>query len=107
MPESTIPAGNPKINFDKLPCGMLVNTSTTPHRYHPIIFRYSPPPSGDLTSGTRRYKSAGHHTAGFDTVEEAMACIQGQTSWQWTGLAWEWNGEGVPAMVEWFPGENA
>jgi hypothetical protein len=102
MPESTIPVGNPKVSFEKLPCGMLVNTSTDPPRYHPIIFRYSPPPSGDLDSGARRYKSSGHHTAGFDTLEEAMASIQAQPSWQWTGLAWEWNGEGVPAMVEWF-----
>ncbi len=102
MSESILSTGNTNIDFSKFPCGMLVNTSTDPPRYHPIIFRYAPSPSGDLDSGARRYKSSGHHTKGFDTLEEAMASIQAQPSWQWTGFAWEWDGKGIPAMVEWF-----
>jgi len=82
------------------PCGMLKNTATG--RFHPIVFRYAPPPSGDLSGGFRRYKSIGHHTKGFDTLEEAITHVKEHSEWEWTEMVWEWDGEGVPAMVEWF-----
>ena len=44
-------------------------------KYHPIYFRYSPPPSGDFDGGYSRYKSGGHHTQGFDTQEAAEAAL--------------------------------
>ena len=81
------------------PCGMLMNMATG--RFHPIIFRYAPPPSGDC-SNAGRYKSIGHHTDGFDTMDAALAYVGEHPAWVWTGITWQWNGEGIPAMVEWF-----
>ena len=84
------------------PWGMLKNTATG--RWHPILFRPAPAPSGDV-NGFERYRSKGHHTPGFDTEAEAKAHIdehiEADRGW-WSGAAWEWDGSGVPAMTEWF-----
>lgn len=75
-------------------------------RYHPILFYYAPPPSGDLDSGARRYRSKGHHTAGLGTRDEALVAAQALA--QQTGAVPSldsdiaWDGEGVPAMTLWF-----
>ena len=82
------------------PAGILQNTATG--RFHPIIFRPAPTPSeSGLTSGPMRHKSAGHHTDGFATLEEAIADIEGK-GLENCGAVWEWDGDGVPAMVQWF-----
>lgn len=86
--------------LDKLPAGLLHNLATS--RWHPIIFRYNPPPSGDLEYA-RRYKSIGHHTKGFDMLAEAQAHIAEHADWVDTHIVWDWTGEDTPAMVEWFP----
>ena len=84
---------------------MLHNQAT--NRYHPILFGYSPPPSGDLDSGARRYRSRGHHTAGFDTRDEALngaeeLAEKAAPAECATGGDIAWDGEGVPAMTLWF-----
>jgi hypothetical protein len=86
--------------------GILTNTKTG--RFHPIFFRLAPMPGGAEIAGALRYKSAQHHTAGFDTLEEAEAdLVKASTSQvlegvQDSGRRWDWDGEGVPAMVEFF-----
>lgn len=84
---------------------MLHNKTT--NRYHPILFGYSPPPSGDLDSGAQRYRSRVHHTDGYDTRDEAMngaAQLADKCQPAECALAGdiEWDGEGVPAMTLWF-----
>ena len=88
------------------PVGMLHNTATG--RYHPIVFRPAPMPSGaDAEMGAMRYRSRGHHTEGFATLAEADAHIAERPEWTASGLAWEWDGTGVPALTEWFPAKVA
>ncbi len=82
------------------PVGFLLNTKT--NRYHPIIFRPAPPPSGDEDLAAQRYRSAGHHTDGFATLEEAQESVSQQPELTNVSVVWEWDGEGVPAMTEWF-----
>jgi hypothetical protein len=85
--------------------GMLHNTKTG--RFHPIVFRQAPMPSGvDTDFGMMRHKSKGHHTDGFDTIEAAQeyvvtSCASGEHTD--SGCRYEWDGEDIPAMVEWFP----
>lgn len=90
----------------KFPGGILINTATG--RFHPIIFRCGTPPSGPLEGGVDRYKSKGHHTDGFDTLEEAQALFKeggGLYSdpyyggWYDTGVVY---GVDIPAIVAWF-----
>lgn len=88
------------------PTGLLKNTKTG--RWHPILFRPAPlPGGGDAGFPAQRYKSLGHHTAGFSTEEEAMAHIRQHPEMDWRGPTWEWDGEDVPLMVEYFasPGQ--
>lgn len=65
-------------------------------------------PGGAETGPAFRYKSAGHHTDGFATIEEAEESIAkaAQTDVaagvKDSGRRWDWDGEGVPAMVEFF-----
>lgn len=85
--------------------GMLKNTATG--RYHPIAFRRAPMPgNSDGDSIMQRYKSLGHHTEGFDAEAEAKAhiaaSIEKAPGSLDAGVGWEWDGEGMPAMVEWF-----
>ena len=89
---------------DKYPTGILKNTAT--NRFHPISFRYAPPPSGDLSDGTKRYKSVGHHTDGFDTIEQAIEFVKSIPEFELMDLAWEWDGIDVPAMVQWLRRET-
>lgn len=80
---------------------MLQNTVSG--RWHPILFRPAPLPGGkDSDLAAQRYRSLGHHTEGFATKEEAMAHIEASDKMEWRGLIWEWDGEGTPAMTEWF-----
>lgn len=82
--------------------GMLKNTGNG--RWHPIVFRPSYTPSS-VTPGFERYRSTGHHTSGFDTELAAKASIDEHIAagrgW-WSEAVWEWNGEGIPTMTEWF-----
>ncbi len=39
--------------------------------YHPILLWEAPPPSGQL-GDAERWKSKGHHTEGFKTLQEAI-----------------------------------
>jgi hypothetical protein len=90
-----------KLAFDQFPVGMLHNTAT--NRYHPIVFRPAPSTSdGSGPAKAFRYRSKGHHTAGFDTKEEAMQNIAKQPAFEWSGLEWAWDGVEMPAMTWWF-----
>ena len=84
--------------------GMLKNTSTG--RLHPILFRPAPLPGGaDLDMRAQRYKSKGHHTEGFDNRDAAMSGAQAlcdSTHAEFRDVEWEWNGEGIPAIVTFF-----
>jgi len=88
----------------KLPGGILTNKATG--RFHPIVFRWGPAPSGPLDGGVERYKSLGHHTDGFDTLEEAQATFKegGMLSEGYydSGMQWMWGGDDIPAIVAWF-----
>ena len=87
------------------PAGILKNTAT--NRFHHILFRPAPTPSGsDQDMTAQRYLSAGHHTAGFDTLEQAQEEIEVR-GWGDCGIVWEWDGQGVPAMTEWFSPKKA
>jgi hypothetical protein len=84
-----------------MPSGILLNTAT--QRFHPIIFREAPMPAGaDDNWSHQRYKSLGHHTVGFDTLEEAQAYIKSDARLFDSGAVWEWDGIDIPAMVSWF-----
>jgi hypothetical protein len=84
--------------------GILQNTKT--NRYHPILFRRAPMPGGaDAELTHQRYRSAGHHTIGFDTLPEAQANIVQMCATHGlmdSGCLYPWDGEDVPAMVEFF-----
>lgn len=86
------------------------NTATG--RFHPFVWRPAPLPSDDHTpSLLPRYKSKMHHTAGFETFEQAQAAARGELAQtveaQWgptevdvdgfAGDSWE-EGE-VPASI--------
>lgn len=80
--------------------GLLLNAQTG--KVHPIVFRPAPMPSGPLEGGVERYRSRGHHTEGFDTEEAAIAWVRSQPHLTLTACKWEWSGDGVPAMTEFF-----
>ena len=85
----------------KHPAGILTNGKTG--RFHPIIFRRAPLPSeGWDETKVQRHKSIGHHTDGFETMDEAEAHIKSEQSWNDTGARWSWTGEDIPALVHWF-----
>ncbi len=84
------------------PTGHLKNTKTG--RYHPISFRCAPRPSdNEVTDDTVRYKSVGHHSEGLNTLEESKAFVASNPDMKEMDLVWEWDGEGVPAMIWEFP----
>ena len=91
-------------SVQRYPAGILRNTVTG--RFHPILFRPGPAPSESATDHAHRYKSRGHHTEGFDTHDEALAFVNSREDWKWSGREWEWDGDDVPAMVEWFGTED-
>jgi hypothetical protein len=87
------------------PTGILKNTETG--GFHPIPFRMAPMPGGaDSAMTMQRYKSVGHHTDGYPTIDEAKAYIATKHSEDhhmiFTGDIWDWDGNGMPAMVEFF-----
>ncbi len=87
------------------PTGILKNTATG--RFHPISFRPAPMPGGaDSTMAAQRYKSLGHHTEGFATIDEAEAWIKtkvdGDSRTIDTGERWDWEGTDVPALVSFY-----
>jgi hypothetical protein len=83
------------------PVGILKSTKT--EKFHPIVFRRAPMPGGaDDNMYAQRYRSMGHHTEGFDTLEAAQAYIEEQSGWKDCGAVWAWDEEEVPTMTEWF-----
>lgn len=85
---------------ETFPAGVLRNTATD--RFHPIVFYPSPRPS-EAGESVVRHRSKGHHTAGFDTLDEAIAFINARPTWRHTRLVWAWDGEGIPALTFSFP----
>lgn len=83
---------------------MLHNTAL--NRWHPILFWNYPRPSEDENEPATRYKSRGHHTEGFDTQEaangHAKELAERQSGRFVPDLIYQWDGEGVPAMIEYF-----
>ena len=76
------------------PAGVLYNVETG--RHHPVVFRPAPRPSDD--GPVIRYRSRGHHTEGFDTLEQAKA-FMAEVGWTDIGAVWNWDGSGVPALT--------
>ena len=87
---------------------MLQNTST--QKFHPIFYLESPLPGGNESDGNInliRYKSKGHHTAGFIDRNEALLSINTQLIDQIKQIGYTpnleldndllWDGIGVPA----------
>lgn len=76
------------------------------NRWHPILFELAPLP-GSVVSPAR-YKSKGHHTAGFENRELAIegakklsAQVEGARLFIEEDI--EWDGLELPAMVQFFP----
>lgn len=92
------------MSLDIFPTGILKNTAL--NRFHPILFRMAPMPGGvGLDSSVCRYKSYGHHTEGFETLELAEKHIADNFEKQRlyaTGVVWDWDGKDVPAIVTFF-----
>lgn len=78
------------------------------NRWHPVLFAESPLPGG---GGPIRHKSKGHHTTGFATREEAEAYARNDLAPKVNDgtvrleleAVFGWDGEGVPALVHFFP----
>jgi len=84
---------------------MLHNTLT--NRWHPILFSESPLPGSPDADKPIRHKSRGHHTAGFDTREEALKWIdENKSKTPGSRLCldkdFDWDGIDIPAMVVFF-----
>ena len=82
-------------------------------RWHPVIFEEKPLPGPSHPDKPVRHKSKGHHTEGFSSREEAVAYIENSLISKLrdssvgeirTSLDKDlpWDGEGIPAMVEFF-----
>jgi hypothetical protein len=93
--------------MNKMIACMLKNTTTG--RFHPIFFRLAPMPGGaDSDLRAQRYRSYGHHTEGFLTEEDAIVSAQAtckQSGAEFRPICWDWDGESIPAMVEFFEAE--
>lgn len=92
-----------------LPAGVLRNMKDG--RFHPIIFRMAPMPgAADVELMAQRFKSMGHHTQGFASMDEVSAYFADPEviakGIKDTGRKWDWDGEEVPAMVEFFSPEE-
>ena len=68
-------------------------------RFHPMPFRMYPMPGG---SDLPRYKSIGHHTEGFETLEQAKEYISKNHDFKNTNELWPWDGESSPHSVHFF-----
>jgi len=95
--QETAPAA--ETTFKEFPCAILRNTATG--RFHSIPFRMYPHPA-DSQGGPCRYKSIGHHTAGFDTIELAKAETLAKPPFSLIDEIWDWDGVEIPTMVAWF-----
>lgn len=101
--------------------GMIVNPivamifNTKLNRWHPVIFREAPLPGPDSLDKPVRHKSQGHHTAGFEKREDAVAeannfAKQIVEHGMWSGCKTclepeqdvPWDGEDIPADVAFF-----
>ena len=75
-------------------------------RYHPIMFQERPQPSYKEGDKLIRSKSAGHHTLGFDTRDEAITECKKLAEKTNARLCiskdFPWDGEDTPAMVIFF-----
>lgn len=90
---------------------MLHNTKD--QRWHPVVFVESPLPGPPSDDKPVRHKSKMHHTTGFPTREEAVVNVReslaaqvrehaiGDVRFHLDGDI-EWDGEGIPAMVDFF-----
>jgi hypothetical protein len=83
-----------------LPACMLINKATG--RFHPIIFTPYLMPGGAQPQGGGRFKSHGHHTDGFDTLEAAWEHVKKDGRLRAVERTYEWDGVEMPAMVEFF-----
>lgn len=87
----------------RYPTIIVHNTKTD--RYHPMPFQYYPFPGGpghrDLES-SYRFKSIGHHTEGFATLEKAIAHVKSKPELVLDGGMLEWTGDETPAAVLFF-----
>lgn len=85
--------------------GYLTNTETG--RIHPIAFQRNPlPGNADESLPAKRYKSAGHHTKGFATAQEAQSWTEENKERGLTevpNLTIEWDGTEIPATVIFLP----
>ncbi len=86
------------------PTCMLVNKATG--RFHPIIFQPYPMPGGNQPKSGGRFKSRGHHTTGFDTVEAAWEHVKKDGRLRAVERTYEWDGMSIPTMVEFFGDEE-
>lgn len=95
--QETTPVTEPV--FKEFPCAILRNAATG--RFHPIAFRMYPHPA-DSVDGPCRYKSIGHHTEGFDNIEDAKVDTVAKPPCSLIDEIWDWDGVELPAMVTWF-----
>ncbi len=90
---------------------MLHNTAKD--RWHPILFRFDPTPSG-----MSRHKSKNHHTEGFDNRADAEAFTRTEYAAfarKFFGVEprlclerdFSWDGGDIPAMVIFFSAEES
>lgn len=82
-----------------LPAGILKNMKT--RRFHPIVFRPWPKPSGD--GDVVPHESTGHHPTGFETIEAARTWLAEDPDYKDiykdSGRVWEWCGDDTPAIT--------
>lgn len=77
--------------------------------YHPILYRWSPLPGNP--ENIHRFKSFGHHTTGFKTLDEAKADTKSES--MLSGIRAQgtiplyktddlilWDGEGIPTDIQ-------
>lgn len=95
----------------------LIAKNTTTERFHPIVYWECPPPSGTL-GDKARWKSKGHHTVGFETIDEAIVEVLdicrrqkeilegGEIYYDDTGVAVEWDSSELPTGVLCFDVES-
>jgi hypothetical protein len=73
----------------KAPTTILINSKT--EKYHPMPYRPAPRPS-DPDKGVMRFRSIGHHTEGFDTLEAAKAFVNEDPELVLVGMVEYWDG---------------
>ena len=86
---------------------MLLNTAES--TYHPIFYMESPLPGDNSNIGFVRYKSKGHRTTGFKSIDEALESIQTEIvdrlddnysiTKELKGVL-EWDGKDIPADIQ-------